>query len=100
LIDTARTTFNLGQLVATPGAIETMAEGGHDPLEFLRRHACSDWGVVCDEDKQANEDALVNGSRLLSAYKTANDDKLWVITEAEDSHGHRSATTILLPSEY
>jgi hypothetical protein len=100
LIDTARTTFNLGQLVATPGAIETMAEGGHDPLEFLRRHVRGDWGEVCDEDKQANDDALVNGGRLLSTYMTSNDDKLWVITEAEDEQRHRSATTILLPSEY
>lgn len=27
-------------------------------------------------------------------------EKIWVITEATDDRGHRSATTILLPDEY
>lgn len=35
------------------------------------------------------------GFRVLSAYVTAKDVKIWVITEAD-----RSSTTILLPSEY
>jgi hypothetical protein len=46
------------------------------------------------EDVQANEGALEDGSRLLSAYGQG-DDKLWVITEAD-----RSAATILTPGEY
>lgn len=46
------------------------------------------------EDKQANRDAITHGFRIFSAYKIF-DEKLWVITEAD-----RSATTLLLPSEY
>ena len=55
-------------------------------------------GDVCDE--QANDDALIDGFRLLSAYRTSLGEKLWIITEAADDSGHRAATTILLPSEY
>jgi hypothetical protein len=67
---------------------------------FLDRHARGDWGDVCADDKQANQNSLVDGSRLLSAYKTARNTKLWIITEAADDEGHRVATTILLPEEY
>ena len=62
---------------------------------FLDRHARGDWGEVDAEDKQANQDALVHGERLLSAYRTSLDVRIWVITEAD-----RSVTTILLPEEY
>jgi hypothetical protein len=47
------------------------------------------------EDAEANDNALVDGERLLSAYRTSLGVKLWVITEAD-----RSVTTILLPEEY
>jgi hypothetical protein len=35
------------------------------------------------------------GERIVSAYRLADGAKIWIITEAD-----RSATTILLPSEY
>jgi hypothetical protein len=66
----------LGQIVATPGALEALQEFGQTPTEFLTRHAKGDWGVVCEEDRQANEQALIDGSRLLSAYRTSNGEKL------------------------
>jgi hypothetical protein len=87
--------FNLGQTVATPGALEALTESGQSPIEFLQRHLSGDWGDVDDEDKQTNEDALIHGARLLSAYSTTKGTKLWVITEAD-----RSSTCILLPDEY
>jgi hypothetical protein len=43
---------------------------------------------------------LIDGSRLLSANRTSNGEKIWIITEAVDDSGKRAATTILLPSEY
>jgi hypothetical protein len=92
--------FSLGQIVATPGALEALQKAGQTPTEFLKRHAQSDWGDVCDEDRQLNDHALIDGSRLLSAYRTSLGEKLWIITEAADDSGSRSATTILLPSEY
>ena len=92
--------FPLGRLLATPGALAVLEEARQTPLEFIARHAHGDWGDVCADDKQANEDALVDGSRLLSSYKTSNGEKLWVITEAQDDNGQRGATTILRADEY
>jgi hypothetical protein len=90
-----RVSFPLGQTVATPGALEALGQAGQLPFHFLARHARGDWGELCPADKRANDRALREGDRLLSAYKTSTGERLWVITEAD-----RSATTILLPSEY
>ena len=87
--------FTLGKIVATPGCLATLEEAGQSPAEFLRRHVSGDWGELDTEDKQANEDALLHGERLLSAYRTNKGEKIWVITEAD-----RSVTTLLLPDEY
>ena len=70
--------FQLGQIVATPGAI-------------------------CAEDKALIDQAMVEGERALSAYaideskpaKGYGDNCLWIITERD-----RSLTTFLLPDEY
>lgn len=85
--------FPLGQLLMTPGIRDQVAAG--ELARALRRHANGDWGDLCDEDRQANDRALLEGSRLLSAYLTTSGVKFWIITEAD-----RSATTALLPSEY
>ena len=92
--------FTLGQIVGTPGAIEALENSGQSPAEFIDRHIVGDWEIFDEEDKAANDESLIDGSRILSAYKTSKGVKLWVITEAEDDKGNRSATTILLPSEY
>jgi hypothetical protein len=83
----------LGQVVATPGALEQVP--AVELFTALRRHAQGDWGDVNDTDRSANDRAVQRGERILSAYSTANGLRFWVITEAD-----RSATTILLPSEY
>lgn len=94
------TKFQLGQVVATPAALEAIEASGQEPSFFLDRHIQGDWGWVDDFDKRANDQALVDGGRLLSAYKTLKGVKLWIITEATDEDGNRASTTILLPSEY
>jgi hypothetical protein len=92
--------FGLGQIVATPGALDVLEQSGQSPSEFLNRHLQREQGDLCDEDHEINGEALKDGSRILSAYKTSKGVKIWLITEAEDGNGHRSATTILLPEEY
>ena len=89
------TRFALGQTFITPGAEEALQIAGQTATEFLRRHMSGDWGELSDEDVKENEFSLRQGLRLLSAYQTGKGQKLWIITEAD-----RSATTILLPSEY
>ena len=98
---TANPKFNTGVLLATPGSSEAFQRNGQTPLEFLQRHLSGDWGEeLCQEDRQANDEALVDGSRLLSAYRLKDGTKIWCITEAVGENGHREATTFLLPSEY
>ena len=87
--------FPLGQIVATPGALEALQRAGQSPLEFLARHVRADWGEVCEEDRRENDLALQQGFRLLSVYTTKAGEKLWVISEAD-----RSLTTLLLPADY
>ena len=87
--------FHLGRVVATPGALRALEEAYQNPFEFLARHQAGDWGELCEEDKRENEFSVRNGFRILSAYRTRNNTKIWVITEAD-----RSATTLLLPEEY
>lgn len=85
--------FRLGQIVATPNALEHLSSG--DIFTAIRRHQAGDWGEVCEEDRQENELSLKQGFRLLSAYHTSTGAKFWVITEAD-----RSVTTVLLPEDY
>ena len=92
--------FSLGQIVATPGALEALRRNNSIGIEYLRRHASGDWGIVCEEDKQANNAALQSGARLMSAYFLPDETKLWIITEAADDDSNRSVTTLLLPDEY
>ena len=92
--------FALGQIVGTPGAIKAIEDSGQSPAELLDRHVSGDWGIVDEEDKAANDESLIDGSRILSAYKTAKGVKIWIISEAADDDGNRAATTILLPSQY
>jgi len=88
--------FALGQTFITPGAQEALEVSGETPIQFLRRHVSADWGELSEEDVKENELSLREGFRLLSAYRTAKEQTIiWIITEAD-----RSATTILLPSEY
>ena len=87
--------FPLGQIFLTVGAREALEESGEQPFEFLLRHQTGDWGIVGKEDWEENELSVKEDFRILSAYKTAKDVKIWLITEAD-----RSSTTILLPEEY
>ena len=91
----------LGQLVATPGVLDACEK--HVLCDLVQRHTSGDWGVVDDDDKAMNDEALVVGNRILSAYPIDpdkpcaghGDNCVWIITEAD-----RSVTTILLPEDY
>ncbi len=87
--------FNLGTIYTTIGANEAIHANDTTPETYLDRHHCGDWGDLGDEDKAANDAALTSGGRIFSAYYLPDQTKIWIITEWD-----RSATTILLPSEY
>ena len=104
-----RALFPLGQIVATPGALALLQETGLSATALLRRHVTGDFGDLCEEDRLENEFAVKRKLRILSCYRLVDAAKLaatprdrrselktlWVISEAD-----RSATTLLIPSEY
>ena len=85
--------FNPGNICSTPGVLAEI--NMRDITDALNRHLLGDWGSLSEEDREANEDALLNEGRLLSSYVSSNEIEFWIITEAD-----RSVTTLLLPSEY
>jgi hypothetical protein len=92
--------FRLGQLLATRNAVERLNHYQQDLHTYLNRHQQGDWGeTLPQEDKEANEQALIEGNRLLSSYhldqQRSKESRIWIITEAD-----RSVTTILLPEDY
>ncbi len=105
--NTAR--FPLGQIVATPGALELLQETGFSAAALVSRHLHADWGDVHDEDRAENDFAVTRRLRILSCYRLVDAERLaatprdkrsslptlWIITEAD-----RSVTTLLLPSDY
>ncbi len=93
--DSTRPCIALGQILATPAALERLDKYAVNAGELLWRHQHGDWGDVPPEDADQNEYAVRWGLRILSSYPIAGHERLWVITEAD-----RSVTTLLLPSEY
>lgn len=106
--------FQLGQCVATPGALALLEKTGFSAAFLINRHLHGDWGDVCKEDAELNEMALCDGSRVMSVYRVVSPEKLkatprskrselhtvWVITDAADDDGIRRCTTALRPEDY
>ena len=98
---TTKSKFHLGQIVATPAALEVIKASGQSPEIFLDAHLEGYWGGdLCDEDRLLNDEALIDGSRILSAYRTLRGERLWIITEAVGDDGRRASSCLLLPEEY
>jgi hypothetical protein len=91
--DSSRPKFLLGTIVATPNALNKIPND--EILNALSRHVRGDWGTLDAEDREANENSLLKGGRLFSAYRSIRDVKFWIITE-----WNRKVTTVLLPEDY
>lgn len=103
------TKFPLGQIVATPGALELLQETGFSAAALVSRHVHGDWGDLCDEDRAENDFATTRRLRIVSCYRLVDAERLaatptdkrsllpavLVITEAD-----RSVTTVLCRDEY
>jgi hypothetical protein len=99
MVEIPHAKFQLGRVVGTPAALEAIRDSGEGVWAFLARHLAGDWGLVCQEDRRRNDEAVKDGSRLLSAYQTARGVRIWVVTEAADGRGKRASTCLLLPEE-
>lgn len=85
--------FELGRILLTRGFSSEVHYD--DFFRALVRHMGGDWGELSDDDREANENAVQDGGRILSRYVTRDGTVFWVITEHD-----RSVTTFLLPIEY
>ena len=85
--------FRLGRILTTTNALARL--NNDDILLAIQRHQAGDWGDVGPSDREANDRALQEGTRLLSIYYSSQGLKFWIITEAD-----RSATTVLMPEDY
>ncbi|MCR9295419.1 MAG: hypothetical protein NXI32_22095 [bacterium] len=88
-----RVRFQPGKVFVTRGIRDLLTQ--IEVLCFLAKHVRGDWGICCPEDAQRNEEALIDGTRIFSAYRANCGSKIWIITEAD-----RSSTMVLLPEEY
>jgi hypothetical protein len=114
LILTNAARFQLGQIVATPGALKLLEKTGFSAAALIGRHVHGDDGDLCAEDAELNRHALIDGSRIMSVYRLVDAAKLmaipkskrsdlptiWIITDATNEDGQREVTTLLLPSDY
>jgi hypothetical protein len=87
--------FPLGQVVATPAALDAIYAAGDDVTPYLLKHSTLDPGNLGKEDVAENWFSLEHGFRILSAYTLSDATRIWIITEAD-----RSSTCVLLPDEY
>lgn len=85
--------FELGRIQTSDGAREAVPPA--ELAQALRHHAGGDWGVVCDEDWDANDRAVVDSGRIQSVYRTKSGVKFWIVTRPD-----RAITTVLLPDEH
>jgi hypothetical protein len=92
--------FDLGKVVATPGALAALEKTKESIAGFLARHHRCDWGVMDADDQKANFEALVDEGRIFSTYLLKDGTKIWIITEAVGDDGKRESTCVLLPEEY
>ena len=89
--------FTLGRQVVSQKISIEILENKIFAIEIFKameRFCNKDWGEMDEEDKATNEQALIEGNRIMGAYQTCK-GKIWIITEAD-----RTVTTILFPSEY
>ena len=95
--------FELGELAATPAALELLKISNTSPLDIIQRHGALDPGDLPACDVRANAEALKTGARIMSAFTVSVADqtqKVWVITDAVGDDGRRASTCILLPGDY
>ena len=53
--------FPLGQIVATPGALEVLDQYAINAADLIKRHQSGDWGNVPPCDAEENQHSIENG---------------------------------------
>ena len=93
----------IGSMLMTRGVNDAVADDRRFAdfvIQSLSRFHNGDWGDVCKEDWQANDDSVIHGSRVIGAYECKGLPKIWIIAEAKNDNDVREAVTVLFPEEY
>ena len=95
--------FNLGKVVCTATLNNAMSENkqfASEVMSALQKYCNKDWGDLCEEDKQINDDALQypDDLYLLAAYQTCK-GKIYIITERILENAGDNATTLCFSDE-
>jgi hypothetical protein len=85
--------LELGKCLITRNAFGTIPTD--EITQALLRHMEGDWGNVSQVDWEENDRALIEETRIISAYTSSRDVEFWIITEWD-----RSITVVLLPEDY
>lgn len=100
--------FEVGEIRLSKGVTQLASDQKIYPQFFLYRHFRRDWGDVGEDGKRANDEAVENGSKILSIYDmpVGEEEKLTicVVTEAEVPaqsfvKAHRSHTLVMTQEE-
>lgn len=91
--------YSGSKLYLTSNVSSALAEDeifASEVVTSIAKYAKCDWGDLSDEDKFANNSAVLhpNSDRIVAAYNTSK-GRIYIITEADNS-----ATTVLFSYEY
>lgn len=90
--------FELGDVVATPGALRLLEQSGIELVTRVQRHVLGDWSEMAVDDPFQNLLAVEDELRVLSSYRVGREEdssRIWVITEAD-----RSSNCVIPPEGY
>lgn len=68
-----------------------------EAADALSRFSCSDWGDLCESDKELNRRAETEGGQILAAYSSC-EGRIYIITD--DTNANPKITTMLFAYEY
>lgn len=94
------------RVVMTNGVNYLIEEGeiqDTDLMSILLKFTSNDWGILCNEDKEVQNELLKNPNskyydRFMGVYMI-NENKVWIISEYDYSI-KSLLITVLLPEEY
>jgi hypothetical protein len=85
--------FWMGKLTIATDVQSKIAK--EDIEKALARHSQGDWGDVCPEDAETNNDSLKSGGSFFSVYHDRNGVKFRIITDPD-----HNATVVQFPPDY
>ena len=75
--------FEVGEIIVTPAAADTLAANGLTLEDLLARHQAGDWGDVSEQVREVNERGLVEQFNLHSTYRMSDGRRIIVVTNRD-----------------